>query len=62
MKGALEKIDGAMMSLQLAKENYINNNKLMSKGDLDYAVDKARAAIAIILVEIEEENDGKIYK
>ena len=59
---ALQKIEGAIKSLDRAKENYINGNKLAAKGDMDYVVDKARMAIAIILAEIEEENDGKIYK
>ena len=59
---ALQKIEGAIKSLHLAKENYISGNKLAAKGDLDYVVDKARMAIAIILAEIEEENDGKIYR
>lgn len=56
------KIKGAMDSLELALRNYNEGNKLAAKGDLDYAVDKARMAIAIILAEVEEENDGKIYK
>ena len=65
MKGealAIQKVEGAIESLNRAKENYINGNKLVAKGDLDYVVDKARMAIAIILAEVEEENDGKIYK
>lgn len=57
----LKKIDGAMESLQRAKENYISNNKLAAKGDLDFAIDKAREALFMILVEIEDEN-GRIYK
>lgn len=59
---ALEKIEGAMESLQRAKDDYMNGNKLAAKGDLDFAIDKSREAIFIMLAEIEEENDGKIYK
>lgn len=59
---ALEKIEGAMESLQRAKDDYKNGNKLAAKGDLDFAIDKSREAIFIMLAEIEEENDGKIYK
>ena len=56
------KIKGAMCSLELALKNYNEGNKLAAKGDLDYAVDKTREAIFLILAEVEEENDGKIYK
>ncbi|MGM9987363.1 MAG: hypothetical protein ACI35O_09065 [Bacillaceae bacterium] len=59
---AIQKIEGAIESLNRSKDNYIQGNKLAAKGDLDYVVDKARMSIAIILAEIEEENDGKIYK
>ena len=57
---ALEKIEGAIESLQRAKLNYILGNKLAAKGDLDYAVDKAR--MARVNVEIELEDEGKIIK
>ena len=59
---SVSKIKGAMDSLELALKNYNEANKLAAKGDLDYAVDKAREAIFLILAEVEEENDGKIYK
>ena len=58
----INKISGVMYSLSLALQNYNQGDKLAAKGDLDYAVDKSREAIFLILAEVEEENDGKIYK
>ena len=57
---ALEKMEGAIKSLIRAKENYIKGNKLDTKGDLDYAIDKAMRAR--VNVELELEDEGKIIK
>ena len=52
----VERIDKAIYSLKRAKMEYLENNKRLSLGSLDYAQDRVTASKWLLIAQIEEDN------
>lgn len=56
MSMVTNKIEKAILSLELAEKQYKDGDKRLALGDLDYAYDYITASKCLLIAEIEEEN------
>lgn len=56
----IDRIEKAINSLERAKREYINGEKRLAKGSLDYAQSYTTASIYLALAELEDVKEGEI--
>jgi hypothetical protein len=52
-----DKLNKALRSINFALENYKEGNKLLAKGDIDYAREYVEASMHLLFAEMEEEDN-----